>query len=120
MTTIQPTFDFAALRRAIEGRDVTGQLALYAEDAEVRLVDQNNPPREPRLLRGKDAIREWIEDVCARDMTHRVEHEVVSADRAAFTEACRYPDGVNVLCSAVLEIQNGQIVSELGVQAWDA
>ena len=53
-------------------------------------------------------------------MTHRVEMQVVGDGGAAFTEACRYPDGTNVLCAAVLELRDGRIARELGVQAWDA
>jgi hypothetical protein len=52
-TTTLTTFDFDKLRRAIEERDASLQLARYADDAEVRIVDRNNPPRTPRVLRGK-------------------------------------------------------------------
>jgi ketosteroid isomerase-like protein len=113
------TFDFARLRRAVEERDASSQLRFYADDAEVRIVDRDHPPRAPRVLRGKDAVREWIEDISARDMTHRVEHEVLGDGRAAFTEACRYPDGTNVLCSAVLRLRDGEITQALVIQVWD-
>ena len=113
------TFDGAAFKQAIEERDATGLLALYAEDAEVRLVDPDNPPGSPRMLHGKDQIRPWIEDVCDRDMTHRVTEQVASGDRAAYTEACRYPDGTNVLCMAMLELNDGYVVHQTGIQAWD-
>ena len=112
-------FDLAALKRAIEDRDAAGQLALYAPDAEVRLVDRVMTPRAPRVLRGRDEIAGWIEDVCSRDMTHRVEQEVLGDGRAAFAEACRYPDGTNVLCMTVLEVEGGRIVRQLAIQAWD-
>jgi ketosteroid isomerase-like protein len=111
--------DFAALKRGIEERDADAQLTLYADDAEVRLVDRINTPRSPRVLRGRDEIRAWIEDVCARDMTHEVRTQVVGVEAMAFTEACRYPDGVNVLCATVLELERGRIVRQVSVQAWD-
>lgn len=119
-TSTTQTFDFSELKRALEERDATAQLALYADDAEVRLVDRVNTPGTPRVLRGREEIRGWIEDICERDMTHRVEMQVVGDGGAAFTEACRYPDGTNVLCAAVLELRDGRIARELGVQAWDA
>jgi ketosteroid isomerase-like protein len=119
-TSTTQTFDFVELKRALEERDATAQLALYADDAEVRLVDRINTPGAPRVLRGREEIRGWIEDICERDMTHRVEMQVVGDGGAAFTEACRYPDGTNVLCAAVLELRDGRIARELGVQAWDA
>jgi ketosteroid isomerase-like protein len=114
-----PSFDFAELKRALEERDSAAQLALYRDNAEVTLVDRINPPRSPRVLRGREEIRTWIEDVCERDMTHRVEMQVVGNGGAAFTEACRYPDGTNVLCAAVLELQDGRIARQVGVQTWD-
>jgi len=113
------TIDFAALKRALQERDADAQLALYADDAEVRLVDRINTPRSPRVLRGRDEIREWIEDICARDMTHEVQTPVLGDRSVAFTEACRYPDGTNVLCATVLELDGGRIVRQVAVQAWD-
>jgi hypothetical protein len=116
----QPTqIDFAALKRAVEERDAEAQLALYAEDAEVRLVDRVNTPRSPRVLNGREEIRDWIEDLCARDMTHAVQTPVLGIDAVAFTEACRYPDGTNVLCATVAEVSDGRIVRQVAIQAWD-
>ena len=116
----QPTqIDFAALKRAVEERDAEAQLALYADDAEVRLVDRVNTPRSPRVLRGREEIRDWIEDICARDMTHAVQTPVLGEDAVAFTEECRYPDGTNVLCVTVAEVSDGRIVRQVGIQAWD-
>jgi hypothetical protein len=117
--TTQTAFDLAALSRAISERDASSQLACYAQDARVEIVDRDNPPSSPRTLLGKAAIGEWIEDVCARDMTHAVEIQVAGTDTAAFTEACRYPDGTRVLCCAVLELQHGQISRQVAMQAWD-
>ena len=117
--TTPTTFDLAALKRAIEDRDAAAQVALYAPDAEVRLVDRVTTPGRPRVLRGREEIAGWIEDVCGREMTHRVEQDVVARDRAAFAESCRYPDGTNVLCMTVLEVRDGLIASQLAIQAWD-
>jgi len=118
-TSTTSTFDFAELKRALEERDATAQLALYANDAEITLVDRINTPGSPRVLRGREEIRGWIEHVSERDMTHHVAMHVAGEGGAAFTEACRYPDGTNVLCVAVLELREGLITREVGVQAWD-
>ena len=117
--TTTPTFDFDEFKRAVEERDSTAQLALYAPDAEVTLIDRINTPSSPRMLRGHDEIRPWIEDICERDMTHHVDMQVRGEGGAALTEACRYPDGTIVLCAAVLELRDGQIARQVGVQAWD-
>ncbi|HWY91202.1 MAG TPA: nuclear transport factor 2 family protein [Solirubrobacteraceae bacterium] len=118
MTTIQ-MFDLSALKRGIEERDASAQLAMYADDAEVTLVDRVAQPSAPRVLRGRGEIQTWIEDVCGRDMTHQVQHTVQDGSGAAFTEACRYPDGTGVICATVLEIDNGLVARQIVVQAWD-
>ena len=118
MTTTQ-TFDLSTFKQAIEERDASAQLAMYAEDAEVTLVDRLARPSAPRVLHGREEIRTWIEDVCGRDMTHRIERTVQDDRGVAYTEACRYPDGKGVLCAAVLEIDDGLVSRQVGVQAWD-
>ena len=107
-------FDAGALRRGIEERDAATLLALYAEDAE--LQDQ---PGHPKIVRGRDAIGEYFADVCGRDMTHTIERLVVGDDGAAFVQACRYPSGAQVRCVAVLDLKDGLITRQSGVQAWD-
>jgi hypothetical protein len=116
---ITQTFDLNTFKRAIEERDASAQLALYAEDAEVTLVDHVAQPKAPRVLRGRGEIQTWIEDVCGRDMTHSVQHAVLDKTGAAFTEICRYPNGAGVICATVLEIDDGVVIRQTGVQAWD-
>ena len=118
-TTANQQLDLGALRRAIESRDAAGQVALFAPDAEVVLVDKENTPSNPVRVQGIEAIRAMIEDVCARDMTHEVTHAISSPDGAAYTLRCRYPDGTRVQCMALLETRDGKIVRQEGVQAWD-
>lgn len=113
-------FDTEALRRGIEHRDADALLALYAPDAEYLVVDRDNPPSKPLSLRGRDAIGAYLRDVCGRDMTHRLTHVVADAEQAAFLQSCAYPDETRVLCAAVLELRDGRIVRQTGVQAWDA
>lgn len=112
-------FDLDTFKRAIEERDGSTQLAMYADDAEVTLADRVAQPGSPRVLHAKGEIQAWIEDMCGRDMTHRVQHTVRDESGAAFSEACRYPDGTNVLCATVLETADGLITRQIGVSAWD-
>jgi hypothetical protein len=112
-------FDLDTFTRALQERDASTQLKMYAEDAQVTLADRITQPSSPRVLRGAGEIQTWIEDVCARDMTHAVGHSVRDDNGVAFTEACSYPDGTNVLCATVLEIKDGLISRQVGVQAWD-
>ncbi len=112
-------FELGTFTRAIEERDASTQVSMYAEDAEVTLTDRISQPGAPRVLRGRSEIQRWIEDVCARDMIHEVTQTVRDERGAAFAEACRYPDGTNVLCAAFLEVEDGLIARQVGVQAWD-
>ena len=111
--------DFEALRRAIEQSDGESLKGFYAEEAELYTVNRNTPPSSPNVIRGKEAIAEYIEDVCGRDMTHRVEREVIGEDRIAFNEACEYSDGIKVLGATTLEVRDGKIVQQVNVEAWD-
>ncbi len=111
--------DFEALRRAIEQSDFESLVRFYAEDAELLTVNRRTTPSSPAVLRGKEAIAEYLEDICGRAMTHRVENEVVGQDRVAFNEACEYPDGIRVLAATTLDVRDGQIVRQVNVEAWD-
>jgi ketosteroid isomerase-like protein len=111
--------DFEVLRRAIEGRDADTLSGLYAHDAEVITVNRNTTPSSPNVLHGEEEIGPYLRDVCAREMTHRVENEVVGEGRVAFQEACEYPDGARVLAAQTLEVRDGKIVRQVSVEAWD-
>jgi len=111
--------DFEALRRAIEQSDFDSLMTFYAENAEFYSVNRNTPPSSPEVLCGKEAIAERLEDVCGREMTHRVEDEVIGQERIAFNEACEYPDGLRVLAATTLEVRDGKIVRQVNVEAWD-
>ena len=112
-------FDFEALRRAEEQRDLDAMLDLYADDAEMRIVNHATPPSAPQVLRGKEEIAESLRDVFSREMTHRIEQEVIGKDRVAFNVACEYPDGTRVLAAETLELREGKIVRQVEVVAWD-
>ena len=119
MTEQKMGFDFEAMRRAIEGLDADALASLYAEDAELRIVNKSTPPSSPRELRGKEEIAEYLRDVCGREMTHRIENEVVGERRVAFNEACEYPDGTKVLSTMTLDVRGGKVVRQVNVEAWD-
>jgi hypothetical protein len=109
----------ADLRRAIETRDARTLIDLYADDAVMRIIDRDNPPSRPRELKGKVAIGTFYDDICGRNMSHKLEASVVGDDRLAFTQSCAYPDGTRVFCSAMLELAGGKIARQTVVQAWD-
>jgi len=109
----------AALKRAIESRNGPMLASFYGDDALVRVIDRNNPPSKPRVVKGKAAISAFWDDICSRAMTHKVDAAVTEGNRLAFTQACAYPDGAKVYCMAMLELKNGKIADQTVVQSWD-
>jgi len=119
MTEQKTGFDFEAMRQAIEGLDAELLTSLYADAAEMRIVNRYTTPSSPKVLSGKEEITEHLRDVCGRAMTHRIENEVVGEDRVAFNEACEYEDGTKVLAAMTLEVREGKISRQVQVEAWD-
>ncbi|WSQ07232.1 nuclear transport factor 2 family protein [Streptomyces sp. NBC_01231] len=112
-------FDTETLRQAIEGPSEEILVSLYADDAEIRIVDRNTQPSHPMVLHGRAEIADMFHELCSRDMTHKMEHCVAQGDHVAFSESCRYPDGVRVLAESMLSLRDGKIVEQTMVQAWD-
>jgi hypothetical protein len=113
-------FSLSALAKAIETRDSAAMRGFYAENARMRIIDRDHPPSRPQEIVGRAAIAAYFDDVCGRTMTHKVENGCVAGDRLAFTQACSYPNGMRVFCSAMAELNAGQIATQTIVQAWDA
>lgn len=112
-------FDFAAFRRAIEAKDADALAAYYRDDAVMTGVTKDHPPASPEVIAGLAAITDHYRDICTREMSHSVSREVVSDDRAAFTVECLYPDGTNVVCACLLDLEDGRIAREFDVVTWD-
>lgn len=112
-------FDLNRFARAVEERDAGTQLSMYGPDATVTIADKITQPGSPRVLSTPEQIKAWLDDTYGRDMTHRIQHTVQDDDGAAFTLACRYPDGTNVICSTVIALEGGRIADQTIVQAWD-
>ncbi len=119
MPTPNHALSIPNLKRAIEGRDAKALAAFYADDALLRIIDRDNPPSKPRELKGRAAIAAYYDDVCGRAMSHHIEAGIGDTQALAFTQACTYPDGGKVFCAAMLELENGKIVRQTAVQAWD-
>ncbi|HUJ35717.1 MAG TPA: nuclear transport factor 2 family protein [Solirubrobacteraceae bacterium] len=112
-------FDLDRFARAAEERDASTQLSMYGPEAVVTIADRISQPGSPRVLRTHEEIKSWLEDTYDRDMAHTVRHRVEDETGAAYTQACRYPDGTNVLCATVIELDGGVIAAQTVVQVWD-
>jgi hypothetical protein len=119
-TTSGGTLDLDALRQGMESRDLKAILSMYADDAEISIVDQRHTPSHPQVLHGRDQIGAFLSDVFGRDISHRVDHIVSEGGTVSFMERCEYPDGSRVLASTVLDVDAGHIVRQEEVQAWDS
>ncbi|MFD0275488.1 nuclear transport factor 2 family protein [Kitasatospora sp. NPDC127111] len=121
MTTMAApsAFDTTALREGIERSDADALLALYADDAELRMVDRKTQPSHPLVMHGRDEIGAMLSDLYGREMTHKLEQVVLQGDHLAFMESCQYPDGVRVLVSSIADLRDGRIVDQTSIQAWD-
>lgn len=115
----QTMFDLAGFTRATEEHDAGYLIGLYADDAEVRVIDRLHPPSHPAVFTGRAEIAPWLEDTHSRDMTHTVRSPVAAPGRVALTTECLYPDGTQVLCACTAELQDGLISKQSVVQVWD-
>ncbi|MFE9774685.1 nuclear transport factor 2 family protein [Streptomyces sp. NPDC005931] len=118
-TTAESRFDTDTLRRGIEAQTSAHLVSLYADDAELRIVDRNTQPSHPKVLHGREEIATVLDDVYSRDMTHKLEQCVVQGDHAAYCESCEYPDGVRVLSESMITLRDGKISEQVMIQAWD-
>jgi hypothetical protein len=118
-TTTSAGFDLERFARAAEERDASTQLSMYGADATVTITNKMSQPGAPRVLRGRDDIKDWLEDTYGRDMTHKVQHRVKDETGVAYTQACRYSDGTNVLCATVIELDGGLISQQTILEVWD-
>lgn len=118
-TAARPGFDTETLRRGIEGNTPQTLLSLYADDAEIRLVNRNAQPSHPKVLHGRSEIGEMLNEVYSRDMTHKLEGCVVQGDRAAYSESCQYADGARVLSESMITLRDGRISEQIMIEAWD-
>jgi hypothetical protein len=109
--------DVEVLREAIERRDPELFLGLYAEDAELRVLNGDVPAGSPVFeLRGKAQIERYLRVVFGQRLPSRIEDEtVVGEDRVAFGEVSEYPDGTLVAVKTTLEVREDRIVRQADV-----
>jgi ketosteroid isomerase-like protein len=119
-TDAPAAFDLAALRRGVEQRDVATMLRLYDDNAEIVITDRDHPPSTPQIMHGRTQIGSYLGDVLGREMTHTLDHVVAAGNTVSFVERCQYPDGTQVTFSSVLDIDQGRITHQEGIQAWDS
>ncbi len=112
-------FDFTAYAAAVERKDVPAWSGFFAEDAEWYEYRERNPPRSPNVMRGLGQIRSFLEGVAASPVELSISHEVIGPSRAAYRLTVCFEDGRRIIEHIILELADGQITSEVDVEAWD-
>ena len=112
-------FDFTAFRAALETRDVARWLPFYADDAEWLEYRHANPPRSPHVMRGREEIGRFLEEVAASRIELSISNEVLGDARAAFTITVERADGRLIIENVIVDHRDGRIVRQLEVEAWD-
>ena len=72
------------------------------------------------MFSGAEQIGAYYRDVCGRNIEHEVRDAVITDDGLAYTQHCRYPDGLGVVCSTVATLRDGKIRSQTAIQVWDS
>jgi ketosteroid isomerase-like protein len=108
-----------ALRAGYRARDAAKVLGVYAEDVEATIVNRNNPPSRPLVLRGRAALGRMVEDICSREMTHTINETIAGGGSLAYRVECRYPDGCKVIGLYMATLKDGLIVREFSIDCWD-
>ena len=111
-------FDLQGFCQAVERGDLVYQLARYAPDADVRIVDPDHPPSDPRILRGTSDILTWLVDFETCDLGVEITHLIDGGDRFAFTQQWRTVDGTAVVAVSTSELQDGLIAMQHIIVAW--
>jgi hypothetical protein len=112
--------DFRTLRLAIERCDTDLLLGFYAEEAQLSIVNAEARGSAPFKLCGKAEIAKHLRAAFGQETSHRVEGEVVGEDRVTFREACKYPDGSQLVVETTLEVRDGKVVRQVDVVGMDA
>ncbi len=112
-------FDFEAFRSALEQRDVARWADFYGDDAEWLELRPFDPPSAPNRMLGKEAIRDFLHHLSAIELELAVSNEVIGDVRAAFRVDATFPDGKRIVEHVIIELEQGKIVRQVDVEAWD-
>jgi hypothetical protein len=105
-------FDLIELSRAIDAGDAETQIAAYADCAEVELIDSDNPPSSPHIVKGKDAIADWVRSNCQDNVTQRVVRAIDGDDGIAYTVAQVLRDGSHEIATTIAELRDGLVTQQ--------
>ena len=112
-------FDFAAFKDAFKSKDLDRLVPFYADGAEWIEYRHASPPRAPNRMVGQERIADFLARVCAADFDITIADEVIGAGRIALSVDCAFPDGKRVFEHVIARTEDGKIVRQVDVEAWD-
>ena len=88
------------------------QLSLYAEDAEVLVVEYGTHTAAPQTLKGRSAIGGWIARMCSDSLSIRVVDHVETETELTVIAECRDSDGALGVYSSTARLHDGLLVRQ--------
>jgi hypothetical protein len=113
------TFDLQAFGRAIESQNTDAQLAAYAVNADLTVIDPDNPPSSPHVMSGTEAIATWLRGSCAANTVQRTARMIDGGGQIAYTVEQLNRDGTHEIATSTADISNGLITAQQTVLVWD-
>ena len=110
--------DLDQLTRSIESRDTAALLTRYREDAEICVVDSDTS-LPPRVVVGRDEIREWFEQLGWSAMKHQVVKVDSGSGQLSWTDHCRTASGLNFVYQSAAELSGGLIRRQRVTVVWE-
>ncbi|MBA3530194.1 MAG: hypothetical protein H0T91_12960 [Propionibacteriaceae bacterium] len=120
MTTsvLQRRTQTSDLHRALEERDTQSQMALYADNAEMCVVNWGEPHRPTQNLLGKSTIEAWITQFCSDNVSIEVLNLFEEEAEAMVIAECRHRDGTLVVYTCTAQLMGGRITNQHVVLLW--
>jgi SnoaL-like protein len=115
----KPEFDFSAFKGAFEHKDAATWARFYAEDAEWVEYKPSAPPRDPVRMVGRKRIAEFLASLESSNIEIILSDEVLGEKRIAFSVDVTLPDRRRVFEHTILHVEDGKIVRQVDVEAWD-
>ena len=119
MTDIKPSFDFTAFKSAVEQQNVPAWIEFFTDDAEWIEYRYDAPPRSPHRMIGKQAIKNFLDEVVAEHLQLNITHEVIDTTRIAFCLTCTLDDGRQIIENTIADLKDGEITRYIEVEASD-
>ena len=119
MTEPKPEFDFSAFKDAFERKEAQRWAQFYAEDAQWIEYKPSAPPHDPVRMVGRESIAEFLSSLEGSDIEISLSDEVLGRKRIAFSVDVTLSDGRRVFEHTIVHIEDGKIVRQVDVEAWD-